>query len=243
VLTGTREERPVESEWQHGAVTTDSSDALLYSQRAYYDERAPDYMDLSKPSDRKRRGFLPDELCAELIDEFAPIGHVLELACGSGVCTREIVRHATSVTAVDGSPRMIERNRAVVGDLKVNYVVADIFAWEPDRTYDAVLFSFWLSHVPPHRFDDFWGVVRACFAPGGRVCFIDEDDRGATNDDVRVVDGIPVARRTLADGRAFDIVKCFWSATDLEERLRSIGWDVNVRSVGDGFLFGSGQPA
>jgi demethylmenaquinone methyltransferase/2-methoxy-6-polyprenyl-1,4-benzoquinol methylase len=224
-------------------VTTDSSDALLHSQRVYYDERAPDYMDLSKPSDRKGRGFLPDELCAVLIDEFAPIGHVLELACGSGWYTREIVRHATSVTAVDGSPRMIERNRTAVGDRKVNYIVADIFAWEPDRAYDAVLFSAWLSHVPPDRFDDFWRIVRACLAPGGRVCFIDEDDGGAINDDVRVVDGIPIARRTLADGRAFDIVKCFWSAANLEERLRSIGWDVGVRSVGGGFLFGSGQPA
>ena len=219
------------------------SDALLHAQRAYYDERAPDYMDLARPSDRKGRGFLPDELCAALIDEFAPIGQVLELACGSGWLTREIVRHAASVTAVDGSPRRIERNRAVIRDPKVNYVVADIFAWEPDRTYDAVLFSTWLSHVPPVRFDDFWGIVRACLAPDGRVCFIDEDDRGAIHDDVRLLDGIPVARRTLADGRAFDIVKCFWSATDLEERLRSIGWDVTVHSVGDGFLFGSGQPA
>ena len=69
-------------------MSTDSSDALLHAQRAYYDERAPDYMDLSKPSDRKGRGFMPDELCAELIDEFAPIGDVLELACGSGVHTR-----------------------------------------------------------------------------------------------------------------------------------------------------------
>jgi ubiquinone/menaquinone biosynthesis C-methylase UbiE len=84
-----------------------------------------------------------------LVDEFAPTGDVLEIACGSGAFTREIVRHANAVTALDGSPRMIERNRQEVADPRVNYVVADAFTWEPDRAYDAAVFSFWLSHVPP----------------------------------------------------------------------------------------------
>lgn len=215
-------------------------DDLLGKQRLYYDERAPDYMDLTKPSDRKVRGWLPDDLGAALIDEFAPVGDVLELACGGGACTRDIVRHATSLTAVDGSPRMIERNRELVNEPKVRYVLADIFEWEPDRTYDAVVFAFWLSHVLPRRFDDFWELVRRCLAPEGRICFIDEDDRGAINDEVTVVDGVPLARRTLADGREFDIVKIFWDPAELERRLRSGGWDVDVRPVGDSFLHGTG---
>lgn len=215
-------------------------DPLLAALRFYYDERAPDYMNLSKPSDRKVRGWFPEELGAALIDEFAPRGDVLELACGPGACTRDILRHATSVTALDGSPRMIERNREEVGSPKVDYVVADIFEWEPDRTYDAVVFAFWLSHVPPARFDDFWQLVRRCLSPAGRVCFMDEDQRAADKEDARVVDGVPVGRRTLADGREFDIVKVFWNAAELEQRLRSSGWDVGVRPVGDSFLFGSG---
>lgn len=171
-------------------------DDLLAAQRTYYDERAPDYMDLSKPPDRKGRGFLPDEFGAALIDEFAPTGDVLELACGSGDSTRHIVGHASSVTALDGSPRMIERNREAVQDPKVRYVVADIFEWEPDRAYDAVIFAFWLSHVPPQRFDEFWRLVRTCLAPRGRVCFIDEDERAAVHDDGGVIGGVPVAKES-----------------------------------------------
>jgi demethylmenaquinone methyltransferase/2-methoxy-6-polyprenyl-1,4-benzoquinol methylase len=113
----------------------------------------------------------------------------------------------------------------------------------PDRAYDAVVFSFWLSHVPDDRFEDFWQIVRRCLAPNGRVFFIDEDDRGAMNDEVRVVDGISIARRTLGDGRSFDIVKSFWNPRKLEERLRSNGWDIEVRAFGEAFLVGSGQPA
>lgn len=220
----------------------DDSEELIAVQRKYYDERADDYLNPSKPSDRKIRGDPSRELIVELIDEFAPVGDVLELACGDGSITREIVRHAESVTALDGSPRMIARNREVVGGPKVRYVVADIFDWKSDRAYDAVVFSFWLSHVPPQRFESFWNLVRVCLKPGGRVCFIDEDDRAVFKEDASEIAGTPVAKRKLADGREFDIVKVFWRPDELKQRLRSLGWRIDVRQVGDSFLFGSGSP-
>jgi SAM-dependent methyltransferase len=217
------------------------SDEILAAQRAYYDLRAPDYMDLSKPSDRAVRGWLPQQLSSQLIDAFAPAGDVLELACGTGWWTKDIVRHARTLTCVDGSSRMIERNRQAIGEREnVRYIEADIFGWIPDRAYDAVLFSTWLSHVPFDRFDAFWGLVRRCLGPGGRIAFIDEDDRGGRNEETTVVDGVPVATRTLADGRSFDIVKVFWRPDELEARLQSSGWDIEVRPVGETYLFGSG---
>ena len=120
-------------------------------------------------------------------------------------------------------------------------MLADLFDWAPDRTYDEVFFSFWLSHVPDDRFDDFWDLVRRCLGPGGRVGFIDEDDRAA--EPTREVDGVSVAQRTLADGRTFDIVKVLWHPDELEARLRASGWEIEVRPVGETFLFGSGRPA
>ena len=217
------------------------SDEIIAAQRAYYDERAPDYLVKTKPSDRAVRGWFPSALGIELTDAFAPTGDVLELACGTGTSTRGLVRYARTLTCVDGSPRMIERNRAEVGDPSITYVVADLFEWEPDRTYDVVFFAFWLSHVPDDRFDDFWALVRRCLGPGGRVGFIDEDDRAA--EPTRNVDGVAVAQRTLADGRTFDIVKVLWRPDELEARLRDLGWDVTVRPVGETFLFGSGSLA
>ena len=215
---------------------------VVGSQRTYYDLRAEDYGDPSKPSDRKARGYMPEELSRSLVDEFAPTGAVLEFAPGPGEYTKEIVRHAASLTAVEGSQRMIERNRDLVAGSNVTYVCADIFSWEPDRTYDAVFFGFWLSHVPPAAFDAFWDLVCRCLAPHGRVGFVDEDDRAAGHDDVRLVDGVPTATRTLADGRTFDIVKVFWRPGDLGERLLALGWDVGVRRVGETFLYGTGCP-
>jgi SAM-dependent methyltransferase len=212
---------------------------LVEAQREYYDLRAPDFGDETVP-DRRLDGKMSDELKRALIDEFAPAGDVLELACGTGSFTRELVRHARTLTAVDGSPRMIERNRREVDDSRVTYVNADIFEWEPERRYDAVFFGFWLSHVPPITFDAFWALVRSCLRDGGRVAFIDEDDRGTINDEIRLVGNVPVAARALRDGRRFDVVKLYWDPAELQERIRSLGWQMTVRRAGDTFLYGSG---
>jgi SAM-dependent methyltransferase len=219
-----------------------ASASLLASQQLYYDVRADEYGDKSKP-DRRVPGVMAADLRRALMEEFRPIGDVLELACGTGFFTREIVRHARSVTAIDASPRMLAINRARVDDPKVRYVRGDLFGWAPDRAYDAVFFGFWLSHVPPSAFDDFWTLVRTCLAPNGRVAFVDEDDRAAGHDDVRSFDGIPAARRTLSDGRQVEIVKVFWTPEDLGSRLRASGWDITIRRVDETFLYGTGCPS
>ena len=213
---------------------------LLASQRTYYDERADDYGDESKP-DRKGGGMMKPELCRALIDELRPAGDVLELACGTGYFTAEIVRHARWVTAVDASPRMLAINERRVANPRVTYVNADIFAWRRDRAYDTMFFGAWLSHVPPAAFDDFWALLHTCLAPNGRVAFVDEDDRAAGHDDRYSLNGVPAARRKLSDGREFKIVKVFWRSEDLEDRLRSSRWDITIKGVGETLTYGVGR--
>jgi SAM-dependent methyltransferase len=221
------------------SVEGDRVTRLIESQREFYDLRAPDFGNEAVP-DRRVFGCMPSELTRALVDEFAPAGDVLEFACGNGTFTRELVRHARTVTAIDASPRMLERNRREVANNQVTYINADIFDWQPERRYDAVFFGFWLSHVPPVNFDDFWALVRACLRAEGRVAFADEDDRGARNDDIHLVENVPVAPRTLRDGRRFEVVKVFWDPIQLQDRLISLGWHIAVRQAGETFLYGSG---
>lgn len=223
---------------------------LVDDQRRYYELRAPDYGDVAHTDRRgggaragSRGGMMPKELVDEIVARLRPEGDVLELACGPGGFTERLADVARSLTAVDASPTMLERNCTAVGDRGVTYVQADVFAWSPSSSFDLVFFSTWLSHVPFTRFDAFWDLVRTCLRPGGRVAFVDEDDRARGFDDLRIVDGTPVATRTLSDGSQYDIVKVFWNPGELEERLRSIGWAITVEPVGEAYLLGHGEPA
>jgi demethylmenaquinone methyltransferase/2-methoxy-6-polyprenyl-1,4-benzoquinol methylase len=224
---------------------TDSLVRAIDEQKHYYDLRAPDYV-TGAPSDRGPAvpdlGFPADERAA-LVDQVRPAGDVLELACGPGGFTRELARHADTVTAVDSSSAMLARNAREVARPNVRYVQADLFVWRPETAYDLVFFGFFLSHVPPPAFDAFWQLVRECLRPDGRVAFVDEDERAAGLDEVRLRDDIPVARRRLRDGRNYDIVKVFWNAAELEARLRALAWDVEVRSLETGAMLGVGRPA
>jgi len=88
----------------------------------------------------------------------------MELACGTGIWTEQLLRHAAEITTVDASPEMLGiASRRVESD-RVRFVLADIFNWEPDRRYDVVFFGFWLSHVPLERFDAFWAPVAQCLS-------------------------------------------------------------------------------
>jgi demethylmenaquinone methyltransferase/2-methoxy-6-polyprenyl-1,4-benzoquinol methylase len=211
---------------------------VLARQREYYDLRAPDFDDSTKPTDRRSRGGIGAATARELLDGLAPFGDVLELACGTGAFTRELVRHARTLTCVDGSPQMLERHRELVAGAPVERVCADLFAWRPARAYDEVVFGYWLSHVPPPRFDEFWDLVASCLRPGGRAVFVDEDRRGVVHEAERSEGAVPTARRRLADGRTFDIVKVFWAEADLEQRLQALGWEAQVRPVGDSCYLG-----
>jgi SAM-dependent methyltransferase len=220
----------------------ESTIRAIEEQKRFYDLRAPDYL-TAAPSDRRVAGTLDHRLLGAVVDELSPTGEVLELGCGPGGFTRELARHARSVTAVDASLEMLARNEIEVAQPNVRYVAADVFAWEPEATYDVVFFGFLLSHVPPAAFQLFWHRVRACLRRGGRVAFVDEDDRAADNDEVRVLDGVPVARRRLSDGREFDVVKVFWNPEELGRELRALDWEVTIRRIGDGFLYGVGVEA
>ena len=157
---------------RYGAgISEDAVTRLLADQVTYYRARAPEYLDDTLE--------LPDacaiaEELERALDHFAPIGDVLELACGPGVWTAQLLRHATSVTAVDAAPEMLSIARERVGDTRVTFLCADLFAWQPERRYAVVFFGFWLSHVPLERFAAFWSLVDECLASGGRVFFVDD---------------------------------------------------------------------
>ena len=172
----------------------------------------------------------------------SPAGDVLELACGPGTWTPRLLRDAATVTAVDAAPEMLEIARERVGDEdRVRFVLADLFAWRPDRRYDVVFFGFWLSHVPLERFAAFWALVDECLVPGGRVFFADDAYR--TPDELIEGAGSSTIRRRLNDGTPHRAVKVPHTPRELELRLAQLGWDITVTSTQGPFYWGAGGRA
>jgi SAM-dependent methyltransferase len=229
-------------------------DVLVDEQIAYYSARAAEYDRMLLGERRYHLNGLDaasaDSDTRELatvearLRELAPFGNVLEIACGTGWWTKRLAKPARSVTALDASPEMLKILRRRVRGTGLRAVQADVFGWTPDRTYDLVFFSFWLSHVPPDRFEQFWELVRGCLTPAGRVFFIDEMEwEGFDGGEQALGDDRGTTVRPLEDGRTFRMVKVYHRPAELQNRLRALGWKVDVRAAGDRIYSGAGEPA
>jgi demethylmenaquinone methyltransferase/2-methoxy-6-polyprenyl-1,4-benzoquinol methylase len=226
-------------------------DPLLDEQIAYYRARAPEYdewflrqgrYDLGEEQNARWRGELEEVVRA--LASLGPRGRVLELAGGTGFWTELLVRTADELTVVDASPESLRINRRRVGDPCVRYLEADLFTWRPDQAYGAVVFAFWLSHVPPERFNGFWDLVASCLAPGGRVLFVDNLNPSSTaHDHRRLQPGEVTVTRALNDGREFRIYKLFYRPDELARLLESRGWRTDVRATSTYFLYGQATRA
>ena len=233
-------------------------DDLVEEQIDYYRARAPEYDDwwlrigrYEPDDDFGQRWEAGKRNLDDALRAFAPAGDVLELAAGTGNLTVvlaafEGVEH---ITAIDSSEEALAIARTKVPDTKrVSFEQADLFTWRPSRQFDVVAFGFWLSHVPPQRFGDFWDLVRSALRPGGRVFFVDnavpvEQAASAGGRQTSTPwsqtwldQGVSV--RTLADGRAFRIVKRTWEPADLERELDTLGWSAVVQEHQQLFIHG-----
>jgi SAM-dependent methyltransferase len=230
--------------------------ALLDEQARYYAARAEEYDDWWFRRGRYDRGPEATERwraeaarVEAALDAFGPRGDVLELACGTGLWTAHLARHADRVDAVDAAPEVLDVARRRLdrspGRAEVRLLEADLFAWSPPGRYDAVVFAHWLSHVPEERFAAFWASVADALVPGGRAFLVDSrrTTRSTATDHVQPGEGEDTMVRRLDDGRAFRIVKRFWEPADLATELGALGWRTELAATEEFFVYGSASRA
>jgi len=227
---------------------------LVTDQVAYYRARAPIYDEwwqrcgaYDKGPEMEAEWDRQLDQVKEALRAFSVSGNVLELAGGTGWWTERLAQSADHLTVVDSSPEVLEVNRIRTARADVEYVVADLFAWVPQSSYDVVFFSFWLSHVPRQRCGAFWSMVRSCLSPGGRVFLIDNHRDPHIPErhfkDPYVVRYEPDKQvRRLDDGREYNVVKVMYEPDELQALLGAAGWDAHIDAT-RWFLYGSAQPA
>ena len=225
--------------------------AILAEQVEYYRRRAGEYDEWWFRTGRYDRG--PELNAAWHADvqaveaalvaclERTRPARALELACGTGLFTRFLAPRVGHLVALDAAPEVQAINRSRVAAANVEYVLADLFAWAPQDSYDLVFMSFWLSHVPDDRFDAFWRTVRAALAPGGAAYVIDSgwDTTSSAVNHVRPDREGGVAQRKLNDGSEFRIVKIFHEPAALGQRLAGLGFASHVVPTPRYFIHGA----
>ncbi len=221
---------------------------LLQHQIDYYSARAPEYDQWFYRQGRYDRGAAFKRqweseagIVREQLLNAPRQAHILEMAPGTGIWTEQLIKIGDRVTALDASPEMIAINKAKLASDKVSYIQTDLFTWRAQRQYDMVFFGFWLSHVPGEKLLGFLGAVYDALKPGGRLFFVDSQERDMSNRRAETEDlGGEMQQRVLSDGRRYEIVKIYYDPAQLTRILRDGGFEIEVRSTPNFFIYADG---
>lgn len=219
---------------------------ILQQQIEYYRARAGEYDEwfyrvgrYDRDDELNYRWFSEASSVMNVLLQQGPFAEVLELACGTGIWTRELLNISQHITALDASQEVLKLNREKVQSEKVEYQQQDLFAWQSDRQYDLVFFSFWLSHVPPELVDEFLAKVFRATKAGGQIFMVDSlEEPTSTSIDWPLREDEQIYRtRKLNNGQIYQIVKVFYKPEELQARLEAQGFEAEVKGTPNYFLY------
>ena len=128
----------------------------------------------------------PRETLLDALKGFAAPGAAIDLGCGTGRDTLELLRRGWRVVAVDSEPEAIKRLRAKAGDDE--RLQTQVARYEDAALHrcDLVNASWSLPFCPPGVFDVVWERIVDSLRPGGRFCgqLFGERDEWSTEDDM-----------------------------------------------------------
>ncbi|MBB4685579.1 bifunctional NAD(P)/FAD-dependent oxidoreductase/class I SAM-dependent methyltransferase [Amycolatopsis jiangsuensis] len=118
----------------------------------------------------------------QLVTEAAGLmpGHALDAGCGEGGDAVWLAQQGWQVTAVDFSSTAVERGRARAEKLgvadRIEWVVADLATWQPDRKFELATTHF--LHIPPAARVPAFTRLADAVAPGGTLLVVGHHPSG-----------------------------------------------------------------
>ncbi len=140
---------------------------------------------------------------------------VLEIGCGTGFFTKEIVKKPVKLIAIDISPELIEIAKKNISSPNVEFIIENAYQMKfEDNAFDTVLGSSVLHHLDVEAaLKEIYRVLK----PGGEIAFTEPN---MMNPQIALQKNIPALKKALGDSpdeTAFFI----WSLT---KKLKEIGF-------------------
>jgi len=128
-----------------------------------------------------------------LTSSITPGMAVLELGCGTGYFTREILSTGAQITAIDISPALLEiAQQNISGD--ITFCLENAYSMSfRDMSFDRVIGSSVLHHLDTR---EALGEIYRVLKPGGMVCFTEPN---MMNPQIAVQKNIPFIKRRMGD--------------------------------------------
>ncbi|MDR3253157.1 MAG: methyltransferase domain-containing protein [Tannerella sp.] len=129
-----------------------------------------------------------------LTDFIQPQSAVLELGCGTGYFTREIVKTGAEVTAIDISPELLNVAKAEIISPRVSFCEENAYRMSfPDNSFDYIVGSSVLHHLDIKKaMSEIYRVLK----PDGTIAFTEPN---MMNPQIALQKNIPYLKRKLGD--------------------------------------------
>jgi len=119
---------------------------------------------------------------------------ILELGCGTGYFTRELVKTGAMITAIDISPDLLEIARNSISGENLVFCLENAYAMSfPGNLFDRVVGSSVLHHLEVRKA---LGEICRVLKPGGMVCFTEPN---MMNPQIALQKNIPSIKRRMGD--------------------------------------------
>jgi len=176
----------------------------------------------------------------EIVRELIPANatNVLDLGCGPGDVMIRLARACPSlkITAVDGSPAMIQLALAAIEESGLSVTVTALQGYVPGLPlsvgqFDAVLSKDFLHHLPDPM--ALWYEVRRLIKPGGFICVMDLRRRDSPETARDIVQAVAANEADVLKTDFYNSLLAAFTPEEIREQLRAAALHLDATLSGD----------
>jgi ubiquinone/menaquinone biosynthesis C-methylase UbiE len=204
----------------------------------YYRDRAKEYEEVYEWRDAYRQEE-QTKMGLEL-SEALKNKRILDIGCGTGYWTQKLSTVAKNITGIDVNEAVLEIARSKQFSCPVEFLRMDAYDMRfPDDHFTGVLASFWLSHIPRQKINDWIRHMHSQLEPGAQVFIVDNTYiSGLGGELVRKPNDMNTYKlRTLNDGSQHLIIKNYFETQEITEIFGRHSRDVSEENIFMGNCF------